>query len=323
MGTILVTGAAGRLGSLVCSALLSEGYFVRGIVKPGSKASLPAGAEREEADLVLPIPASAFSDVEAVVHCAGLVGEKPYGQLLVHNAFAVKNLLASCPESVEKIILASSISVYGQHPGVVADESFPTNPDTNYGKSKLLAEMFARDYRDAKSICLLRFGMIYGSSFTDGYFQVLSMLQSGKMRIVGDGRNRLPLLHQADAVSSVFEALNSCRPGCHEYNIVGCEQKTQRELLSIAAGFLGVPAPSKSVPAFAAILAVKAQRALSFLRLAKPPSLTEENIRQLSSDRAYSTDKARKELGFEAKVKLEDGINEVVQSYLSWRRGSK
>ncbi|MEM4633830.1 MAG: NAD(P)-dependent oxidoreductase, partial [Candidatus Anstonellaceae archaeon] len=250
MGKILVTGAGGRLGLLVCSALLSEGYFVRGVVKPGSKAPLPPGAERFEADLSKPVQSEAFQEVSHIVHCAGLVGDKPFGELLMHNGFAVKNLLESCPSRVERVVLASSISVYGNHSGKVADESFLLKPDTPYGKSKLVAEAAAMAfaYQHKMDISLLRFGMIYGSSFTEGYYQVLKLLLRGKMRIIGKGDNRIPLLHQADAVSAIFAALGSSLPGCRAYNIVGAEQKTQKELLSIAASKLGVSAPTKSIP---------------------------------------------------------------------------
>jgi nucleoside-diphosphate-sugar epimerase len=324
MALALVTGAAGRLGSLVCSALLSEGYLVRGLVKPGSSAALAPGVERLEFDLSRgPLPAFAFQGAKAVAHCAGLVGERPYAELVLHNSFAVKNLLENCPGSVERVALASSISVYGGYPGKTVDESFEPKPDTPYGRSKLLGETFAREYLGSLNISVLRLGMLYGPAFTEGYYQVLDYLSAGKMRLLGSGANRLPLLHQVDAVSAVLAALQSRATGCREYNIVGTEQRTQKELLGIAAAKLGAAAPSDSTPVLFAHAGVVARTALSSLGLGKPPSISGENIRQLSLDRAYSVQRAREELGFEAKVKLEDGLNDVVQIYLAARRGQK
>jgi len=321
MALTLVTGAAGRLGSLVCAALLAKGHSVRAIIRPASSASLPSGAEKQEFDLSKsPLPSSVFQGAKAVVHCAGLVGEQPYSELVKANSFSVKSLLENCPHEVERVSLASSISVYGGYPGKIVDESFLPKPDTAYGKSKLLGETFAHEYRGSLNICILRFGMLYGPAFTDGYFQVLDYLSRGKMQLLGNGANRLPLLHQSDAVSAVLSSLEGKTPSCREYNIVGSEKMTQKELLGMAAEKLGVAMPQKSTPVSIAKLGVAAKQALYGAGLGSKPSISGENIRQLTLDRAYSCERARAELGFEAKVKLAEGMNEVVQIYLAKRR---
>ena len=326
MALVLVTGATGRLGSLVARALVARGDSVRAVVRPesGGADRLPQGVEKFEHDLgPAALPAAAFEGVEKVVHAAGLVGSYPYDRLVLSNAFSVKHLLANCPPEVEKIVLISSISVYGEHKGQEVDESFATLCESPYGKSKLLGETLAREYASTLPIVLLRLGMIYGPDFEDGYFQILDRLMAGKMQILGDGSNRMPLLHQTDAVSAILLALDSGEgvAHCREYNIVGGEQMTQTVLLQLAASQLGVPAPEKSVPAPLASAGVAMQQAFSAINLCKRPSVSAENIRQLTLDRAYSGARAKAELGFEAKVKLADGMKEVVQIYLAKRQG--
>ena len=326
MALVLVTGATGRLGALVAKSLLARGDSVRAVVRPGSagEGRLPQGAEKFEHDLgPAALPAAAFEGVERIVHCAGLVGEHPYSQLVLSNAFSVKHLLANCPAEVEKIVLISSISVYGQHKGKLVDESFPTLCESPYGKSKLLGETMAREYTSALPIVILRLGMIYGPDFEDGYFQILDRLSAGKMQILGDGNNRMPIVHQSDAVHAIMLALDSGEAisHCREYNIVGGETMTQKELLRLAASQLNVPAPEKSAPVALASTGMAIKQALSSLHLTSPPTVSSENIRQLSLDRAYSGGKAKAELGFEAKVKLADGMKEVVQIYLAKRQG--
>lgn len=310
MALMLVTGANGRIGSALLKALLARGDSVRAVVRPGSASKIPERAEKFEFDLSNgKLPAAAFDKATHVVHLAGLVGEHPYGQLMLQNAFATKNLLASCPTSVHRVAMASSISVYGEYKGQTVDESFAPKGESAYGRSKLASETFARAYCSTLPLVFLRFGMVYGPGFEEGYFPVLDYIRRGRMRIIGSGSNRIPLLHINDAVQAILLALDKPTPPCREYNIVGAEQLTQKELLFMAAAELGVSPPSKSMPAPIALLLAKARSLLS------KPKFTPENIRQLSLDRAYSCQRAARELGFEARVKIRDGLKEVVMLY--------
>jgi len=317
MPTVLVTGAGGRIGSALVRALLGRKDGVRAVVRPKSARQLPPEVEKYEFDLSSgPLPRAAFDGVHKVVHLAGLVGEHPYKELVLHNAFATKNLLTNCPSYIHRLVIASSISVYGEYKGKVVDESFEAKAESDYGRSKLLCETFSRAYCESLRIVFLRFGMVYGPGFEEGYFEVLRRLEQGKMRLIGDGSNRVPLLHVDDAVRAILLALDSRVEPCREYNIVGEEKLTQKELLELAAAELGVPAPSASVPVWLAMAVAKIKRLLG------DTSFSAENVRQLSLDRAYSAERARKELGFEARVKIRDGMKEVVESYLE-KKGTR
>lgn len=325
MALMLLTGATGRLGSLVAKALLARGDSVRAVVRPESSgvARLPQGVEKFEHDLgAASLPESAFDGVHKVAHVAGLVGDYPYSQLVLSNAFSVKHLLSNCPQEIDKVVLASSISVYGEYRGQIVDESFEPKTESPYGKSKLLGETFAREYASALPIVLLRLGMIYGPDFEEGYFQILDRLASGKMQFLGDGGNRMPLVHQSDAVRAILLALDSGEgiAHCREYNIVGEEKPTQKELITLAATSLNVAVPVKSAPAFLAGAGVAVQSALSLAGLCRRPSISGENIRQMTLDRAYSGARAKAELGFEAKVPLSEGMKEVVAAYRAKRQ---
>jgi len=158
--------------------------------------------------------------------------------------------------------------------------------------------------------------MVYGPGFEEGYFTILRYLEEGKMQIIGDGANRIPLVHINDVVSAILLALDKPVPHCREYNIVGFEQLTQQQLLAAAAQELGVAVPEKHIhPAMISVI-------MSMQGLAgKKASLGPESIRQLTLDRAYSCKRAKKELGWEPQVKLADGIREMVQLYKAGKTG--
>ena len=144
---------------------------------------------------------------------------------------------------------------------------------------------------------------------------VKDYLKKGKMRIFGNGQNRLPLVHVDDAVRAVLLALDAHLISCREYNIVGEETPTQEELLQMAANALHVPAPARHTSLLFVQSASAVSKLLSLLGMGSPLPFDAENIRQLTLDRAYSTDKARRELGFVAKVKLASGIKQMVGEY--------
>ncbi|MFA6213711.1 MAG: NAD(P)-dependent oxidoreductase [Candidatus Micrarchaeia archaeon] len=314
---ILLTGASGRLGSRVLAALLARKEKVRAIVRPGSKSQLPRGVERLEFDLSSgPLPRGAFLGVDRVVHLAGLLGSRPMGELMLSNAVATRNLVSSCPQGLSKLVAASSISIYGEYRGQLVDEDFPPLAESPYGKSKLAAEEEVRAHRRGIPTALLRLGMIYGPGFEQGYFDVFSFLEKGKMRVFGDGQNRIPLVHADDAVRAVLLALDAHLVSCREYNIAGEEGPTQAELMEMAAKELKAPLPIRRSPLLIVQSAVAVSGLLSALGMQPILPFDAENVRQLTLDRAYSTGRAARELGFEAKVKLGDGIKQMARIYL-------
>jgi nucleoside-diphosphate-sugar epimerase len=313
---VLITGATGRLGRHVLAALLARREKVRAVVRPGSRHSLPRGVERFEWDLSsAKLPAKALEGVDRVIHLAGLVGSHPASQLMLSNAVATRNLASPCPQhAIRKLVIASSISVYGEYAQQLVNEEFEPRAESPYGKSKLAAEQEALAHRRGIPLALLRFGMIYGPGFEQGYFDVLRLLERGKMRVFGNGENRLPLLHVDDAVAAVLLALRAPILSSRAYNIVGSERPTQEEVLGTAARELGVQPPSR-LPIIFVQSAHAISGLLSALGMADPLPFDEENLRQLTLDRMYSAERARRELGFEAKVKLEDGIKQMVREY--------
>jgi len=313
---ILLTGATGRLGRHTLAALLARKEKVRAIVRPGSKAGLPRGVERFEWDLSsAPLPRAAFAGVDRAVHLAGLVGSFPEKQLMLANAVATRNLASSCPQKLSKLVVASSISVYGEYRHETVDEEFEPRAESPYGKSKLAAEKAVHKEKGSIPTALLRFGMIYGPGFEEGYFDVFRYLEKGKMRIFGNGENRIPLVHVDDAVRAIMLALDANIMFCREFNIVGEEAPTQAQVMGMAAKALGVQPPSHQASLMFVQSASAVGSLLSALGMQDPLPFDPENIRQLTLDRAYSTARARSELGFEAKVKLADGIKQMVKEY--------
>jgi len=315
---ILVTGGTGRIGSVLIERLLEKGEGVRALVRDGERAIfLPKGAELYYGDITKKETLlNAYKDVSAVVHLAAIVdyriGEEKMRDV---NVEGTRNVLETCPKNIRRFIHCSSISVYGNRLGrTPADEETGTNPSSPYGRTKKEAEDVVLQFSGSVPTTVLRFGVVYGKGFSEGFFPVLGLLEKGKVGILGNGKNKIPFVHVDDVVDAILLAIEKDVPSGNVYNIVGRDELTQKEVFEIACRHLGVKAPKKKTPVFLAKLLVSAMNVAALVGGKKQKILC-EHIDVLSSNRVFSTKKAEKELGFRARVPLEDGIKEVVSYY--------
>ena len=174
---ILVTGAAGYIGSHTCVELLNAGYDVVGIDNfINSKPDVLDKVERVcgrrisfyEGDVASPeVLKSIFLEhrIDAAIHFAGLkaVGESVARPLEYYrnNLLSTINLCQVMRENdVKKIIFSSSATVYGVPKSVPIREDFPLSATNPYGATKLMCERILQDLAAADpswSVCLLRY----------------------------------------------------------------------------------------------------------------------------------------------------------------------
>ncbi len=171
--TVLVTGGAGYIGCILCSRLLERGYKVRILDRLywGTEplAGLEGAADVVDAD-VRDMPADALDGVDAVIHLAGLsndpTAEYDPDANWQMNAIATEALGRACVErGVERLVFASSCSLYDGLPAGMHDETAPVQPvgayatSKRYGEEQLLALI-----DDGLCPVILRNGTVYGHS---------------------------------------------------------------------------------------------------------------------------------------------------------------
>ena len=140
--TVLITGAAGKIGSSLMQSLPALGWAVRGFDRVSA-------ADGVVGDLTVPGDLdAAMDDVEAVVHLAGQPTEAPWPvvrEANIEGSFQVFE--AARRAGVHRVVYASSNHAVGFTPiarGLPADT--PPRPDTLYGVSKVFGEALARYY---------------------------------------------------------------------------------------------------------------------------------------------------------------------------------
>lgn len=154
---ILVTGAAGYIGSICAEVLLERGHSVVGLdsLVNGHRAAVPPAAKFVQADLAEPRelePVFAANRFDAVMHFAGeiVVSKSTRVPSLFYaaNVACGLNLLdAMTRHGVGKFIFSSTAAVYGEPETIPIPENHRKAPINPYGKTKLVFEQLLADYR--------------------------------------------------------------------------------------------------------------------------------------------------------------------------------
>ncbi|VVC02274.1 ADP-L-glycero-D-manno-heptose-6-epimerase [uncultured archaeon] len=320
---VIVAGGSGRLGQKVLASLVRHKIPCAGLVRSKKAASkLPKGAKARVVDYNdLDSLRKALGDATHVVNCTGLVSDSaPLNELMMANALVTRHLLEACPKGIYRFVHLSSIAVYGFRPAALANEFAPRKPDTPYGRSKMEGERIAGEWAHRISVVILQPGMIYGPRFREGFWPMLDKLRAGKVRIIGDGKNVLPLVHVDDVVRGVLAALRASVPSGSTYLLVYPQIVTQREALIGAAHALKAKPPKESIPTHAAHLISHAHHAISRLR-GHTPSMSHEMLLQLSSNRAFDVHRAIKLLAWRPAISFKEGLAQVIREYKKKNRG--
>lgn len=223
--TVLVTGAAGFIGSHLCEKLIYDGWNVHGLddLSNGNINNLEVLNGVPEftfvRDNVQNIDKIPF-DFEAIVHLAAM-GSVPRSikepsAFMQNNVMGFQSVLEFArSRGIRKVFYASSSSVYGNSSKLYRIEDDRTAPASPYAATKLINEIMAEGY--ARSFWLkpvgLRFFNVFGTKqrFDSPYSAVIpkfcqSLLNTGRIQIFGDGqqtRTFTPVSFVVDAISQL------------------------------------------------------------------------------------------------------------------------
>lgn len=269
MGRVLVTGAAGFIGSHVVDRLLADGCEVVGVDAFTGGYS----RERKERNLAPALCEDGFClvegdlldldldellrGIESVIHLAAEPGVRRswgggFSKYLERNVLATQRLLEGVWRNVTpKLVYASSSSVYGPDPGRPVSEDYPPSPASPYGLSKLAAEDLIRLYARERGVpaTILRYFTVYGPRQRPE--MALSRFVSAALRgwpveVFGDGEQRRDMTYVSDAVDATVAALEA--PG-GVYNVGGGARATVNALLDAVREVTGAAVEARYGPA--------------------------------------------------------------------------
>ena len=253
MSKVLVTGGAGFIGSNLVKTLIRRGYEVIAYdnLITGKMDNIVELYGRDmfrfvKGDILdYHKLVSEMSGVRYVLHQAALPSvARSVSDPVVANRINVEGtinvLLAAHRCSVEKVVIASSSSVYGDTPELPKREDMPYSPLSPYAVTKVATELYAevfRDLYDMPTVCL-RYFNVYGPKQDpkSEYAAVIPKFISAAIRgepliIYGDGMQTRDFTFVEDVVNANILAMERSTVG--NYNIARGERISIRELADV------------------------------------------------------------------------------------------
>jgi len=317
---VLVTGAAGFLGRSVVPAMLARGHEVRAMVQRESDARLVRGPRAKVAIADLLDPASlrgAVAGIEIVCHCAAkLPGKASPEAIWAANVTGTANLLAACVEArVRRLVYVSTDSVYGDASTAGATEDSPIEPgylhEGDYPRSKLEGEKLAlQAFRErGLEVAIIRTCLMYGPGRSAGT-DVLRHWASRRVHpLLGGGAGRISMAYVTDVAEAVALAAESRAAVGRAYNVSSGEPHAKRDILGLIAEVTGRRAVFLPLPGRALLPAARALHAvLAPLSPGLAGRVDPRRILFSVADHAIDIGRIRRELGFEPRVSLREGL---------------
>jgi nucleoside-diphosphate-sugar epimerase len=264
---VLVTGASGFLGGVVCAELDGRGHEVNALVRRAG--SEPPGTGpiacdlTDAASLGSAIPSAA---PECVIHLAAeIASQRDPAKIQRVNVDGTRDLIAACEAAgVRRIVFASTV-VTGDARGAVLDEETPLPVETEYGRSKQEGERLVRESQLEEVI--IRPSHVYGAG---GWFVeefVNRLRQPGRFAVIGSGENWWDVVRVEDVASACADAAERAPAGAL-YHVVDDQPIRFYDFVALAASALG-KGPPRRVPAWIARLAAGADPVGAVTRSAK------------------------------------------------------
>lgn len=329
----LVTGATGLLGSHIAERLVSRGRAVRALVRPGSATSFlePLGVELVRGDLTDPVSCrNALRGVERVYHAAAKVGDwGTWAEFQSGCLDATRNLAdAASRAGVERFVHISSTSAYGHPPegGPPVQETDPLGQNLwpiwdDYTRSKVEQERLLRDIADGHGLPLtvIRPSWLYGERDRTTTARMVHRLRRKGVTLIGRGDNPLSAIYAGEVAEAALLAGDDPGSVGEAYNITDMGAITQAAYLRLWAEACGVdPTPRWPRPpygvVFAAALGLEAFGRIFHRQ--RPPLITRYATWLLARNVRYSTDKARRRLGWQPLLDYRRSIERTVRWYL-------
>ena len=235
---ILVTGAAGFIGSNLTDALLAGGHQVvgydnlsTGMPRFLEGARAQPGFRFVQGDLLdMDAISAAMTGIDAVFHLAANAdvrfGTDHPRRDLEQNAIATQNVLeAMRAHGVKRILFSSTGSVYGEAKVFPTPEDGPFPVQTSlYGMSKVAAEGLISAYAEGFGFhaTVFRFVSILGPRYTHGHvfdFAKKLLVDPTVLPVLGDGKQQKSYLHVDDCVAAMLLALDRAPAPYAVYNL--------------------------------------------------------------------------------------------------------
>lgn len=305
----LVTGATGAVGPAVVNALAGT-FEIRTLSRRSPNPTLfcapvtPFTGDVCDGGAVR----SAASGAQVIVHLAALLhvvnppamARAEYERVNVGGTKAVID--SAQTERVSRVIVMSTIAVYGGHGRALFDENSPTHPETFYGETKLAAERIALAARAADGAPLasvLRSAAVYGPRVKGNYLRLVRALARRRFVPIGPGDNLRTVVFENDLAAAAALAATSSAAGGRIYNVSDGTTHRLGQIVAAICAALGRRPPAWHAP----VGPVRAALRVASVVDRRLPGMLDKYLEEVAVDGS----RIQRELGFRPSTSLIDG----------------
>ncbi|MGA1873839.1 MAG: NAD-dependent epimerase/dehydratase family protein [Thermoplasmatota archaeon] len=319
----VVTGGGGFLGRAIIRKLLDEGYEVANYSRGDYPELRKLGAKVIRGDLSNPEETKkAFKGFDVVFHVAAKVGywgkKEDYWKV---NVEGTKNVIEACRHNrIKYLVFTSSPSVIfdgKDMEGVDESVPYPQKYDSPYSESKAEAErmVIAANSEDLRTISL-RPHLIWGPGDTHLIPAIIERAKKGGITRIGKGENVADMVYVDNAADAHILADRALRdnPNCRgrAFFISNDDPQNVWDFIDKLISLGGGKPVGRSVPTKLALVGAFFTEVFykTFIRGREPP-LSRFLVRELSTSHWYDISAAKKELGFEPDISMEEGLRRL------------
>ena len=320
-GKVLVTGANGYTGAFFSRYLAERGVDVRAQYYPPdgepdlrhANLELVPGDVRERDQV-----RRALEGVEVVYHVAALyrptnVPKRAFHEVNVDGARNMVELAADA--GVSRFVNVSTVGIHGTVGRTPIGENGPIRPDDYYQETKWLGEQLVleRAPQLGLPVSVIRPAGIYGP-LERRFLKITQLVKRRRFVMFGSGETLYHFVHVRDLSDAMILAGQREQAVGRVYIIADDHAVTINHMVACLARACRVQPPRLKLPHWMLRMA-----ALAFEGVCRPlrlsPPIHRRRAAWFVSNRAFDISRARAELGYEPKVRVEDGLAEMVRSF--------
>jgi nucleoside-diphosphate-sugar epimerase len=337
MNKIIITGAAGFIGSNVAAYFCEKGIDIICIVKKTTSLknlrNLPVKIIYGDITEIKTLQA-AFINIGCVIHIAALARDwGKYEEFYKVNVNGTLNVLnASHHNGVKNVIITGSISNYGEENSQeVKNEECPFNSHYNY----FLDELFPckmNYYRDTKALAtkeaikystinemnltIIEPVWVFGEhEFNTGFYEYMKAVKKGISFFPGSNKNKFHVIYVRDLARAYFLAYKKKLTGINRILVGNKKTESMNKIYSIFCRELGVKKPINIPKSLIYPLGFIMEFIYTICSIKHAPMLTRGRVNMFYDNIEYSVMKAEKVLSFVNEYTLEEGIKRTVNWY--------
>jgi len=326
-----ITGIAGFVGMAMAERAMEKGMKVKGMEASASALeealpllrSLPSASSLFlgvfEGDITSPAAARRLCEgADVIFHTAAIVtegGEMEECRRVNVGGTAIM-AQAAREAAVSRFVHLSSVMVYGfTFPPHVGEDGPLRGEGNPYCQTKIESEQAALEQHEKgkMEVIIVRPGDIYGPRCRPWVLRPLQLMRKGLFVIPNGGRGCMNHLHISNLLDGVFLALACPAAGGEAFNLTDGGSTTWMGYFALLAHQARLPRP-RAAPFWLLLLLFRLLEFLAWLFRLRLP-LAASGLYFISRPHPYSIEKARRLLGYEPKVTLEQGMLEI-RSYL-------